>query len=122
LNKADQADPASIETVRELYAGDLEVAVVSARTRQGLDHWFKSLWRLLEIIRVYAKQPGKGADLEKPFILPAGGTVADLARLIHRDLAESMKFARLWGHGRFEGQQVHKTEVLQDRDIVEIHE
>jgi len=33
-----------------------------------------------------------------------------------------MKFARLWGHSRFEGQQVHKTEILGDRDVVEIHE
>ena len=54
--------------------------------------------------------------------LPERKTVADLARQIHRDLADTMKFARLWGHGRFEGQQVHKTEKLQDRDIVEIHE
>jgi len=33
-----------------------------------------------------------------------------------------MKFARLWGHSRFAGQHVHKTELLRDRDIVEIHE
>ena len=57
-----------------------------------------------------------------PFTLPTGATIADLARLIHRDLPETMKFARLWGHGRFEGQQVHRTEVLCDRDVVEIHE
>ena len=61
-------------------------------------------------------------DRHKPFTLPAGSNIADLARLIHRDLPETMKFARLWGHGRFEGQQVHRTEVLRDRDVVEIHE
>jgi len=70
----------------------------------------------------YAKQPGRPPDLQKPFTLPRGATVVDLARHIHRDLPETMKFARLWGHGRFEGQSVHKTEPLQDRDIVEIHE
>jgi ribosome-interacting GTPase 1 len=58
----------------------------------------------------------------RPFTLPAGATVADLALQIHRDLPERMKFARLWGHSRFPGQQVHRTEVLRDRDIVEIHE
>lgn len=47
---------------------------------------------------------------------------AELARQIHRDLPERMKFARLWGHRRFEGQQVHKTEPLRDKDVVEIHE
>jgi uncharacterized protein len=42
--------------------------------------------------------------------------------VIHRDLPETIKYARLWGHGRFEGQQVHWTEVLRDRDAVGIHE
>jgi ribosome-interacting GTPase 1 len=141
--KADLAPPGAIEVLRELYAGGgaqgrdsagaepsdalhsgdgLEVVAVSARTRQGLDDWFKRLWDLLAIIRVYSKEPGRPPDLHKPFVVPAGATVADLARQIHRDLPERMKFARLWGHSRFEGQQVHKTELLRDRDVVEIHE
>ncbi|MGA2867187.1 MAG: TGS domain-containing protein [Verrucomicrobiota bacterium] len=61
-------------------------------------------------------------DLHKPFVIPLGATVADLALQVHCDLPERMKFARLWGHSRFEGQQVHKTEILRDRDVVEIHE
>jgi ribosome-interacting GTPase 1 len=74
------------------------------------------------MVRVYPKEPGQPPDRHKPFTLPAGATVADLARVIYRDLPETMKYARLWGHGRFEGQQVHRTEVLRDRDVVEIHE
>ena len=122
VNKADLGAPATVEAVREFYAGQLDVVAISARTGQGLDDWFNRLWRLLAIIRVYAKQPGKPPDLQKPFTLPEGATVADLARQIHRDLPDKMKFARLWGHSRFEGQQVHRTEPLRDRDIVEIHE
>lgn len=121
-NKADLTGNDACETLRELYAGVMDVVAVSARTGQGLDVWFKRLWELLDRVRVYSKQPGKPPDLKNPFTLPAGSTVADLARLIHRDLTETMKFARLWGHSRFDGQPVHKTEVLQDRDIVEIHE
>jgi hypothetical protein len=141
--KTDLASPETIAALRELYAasrgqtpnessvgqsdalrsGDgLEVLGVSARTRQGLDDWFKRLWDLLAIIRVYSKEPGRPPDLHKPFVVPAGATVADLARQIHRDLPDRMKFARLWGHTRFEGQQVHKTEPLRDKDVVEIHE
>ena len=74
------------------------------------------------MIRVYSKEPGRPPDLHKPFVVRAGATVADLACQIHRDLPERMKFARLWGHSRFEGQQVHKTEPLRYRDVVEIHE
>jgi hypothetical protein len=124
-----------IEMLRDLYAVNgrqsadgprssdgLEVVGLSARSRQGLDDWFKRLWELLAMIRVYSKEPGRPPDLHKPFVVPAGATVADLALQIHRDLPERMKFARLWGHSRFEGQQVHKTEPLRDKDVVEIHE
>jgi hypothetical protein len=122
LNKADAGEPAVATTLRELYAGELEVVSVSAETKQGLEAWFRRLWQLLAMVRVYAKEPGRPADLHKPFVLPVNSTVADLARQIHRDLPDTMKYARLWGHSRFEGQHVHKTESLCDRDIVEIHE
>jgi ribosome-interacting GTPase 1 len=121
VGKADTGTPDAVAALRELYAGRLEVPV-SAHTKQGLDEWVRRLWELLAMVRVYAKEPGKPPDMDKPFALPAGSTVADLARLIHRDLPEVMKYARLWGHGRFDGQHVHKTEPLQDRDVVEIHE
>jgi len=129
--KAELAPPGTIEAVRELYGGrsdaprsddKLEVVAVSAHTREGLDDWFRRLWQLLGMMRVYSKEPGRPPDLHKPFIVPIGATVAELARQIHRDLPERMKFARLWGCSRFEGQQVHKTEPLQDKDVVEIHE
>ncbi|HOC54845.1 MAG TPA: 50S ribosome-binding GTPase [Verrucomicrobiota bacterium] len=120
--KADLVPPGAILPLRELYASQLEVLALSTRSRQGLDDWFQRLWTLLAMIRVYSKEPGRPPDLHKPFIVPAGATVAELARQIHRDLPERMKFARLWGHSRFEGQQVHKTEPLRDRDVVEIHE
>lgn len=121
VNKAELAAPDAVPVMRELYPR-LRVLPVSARTGSGLDEWFRALWELLAVIRVYAKEPGKPADLQRPFVLPAGATVADLARQIHRDLPDRMKYARLWGHSRFDGQQVHKTEGLKDRDVVEIHE
>jgi ribosome-interacting GTPase 1 len=121
-NKSEQVSTGELQSLRELYDDRLEVLAVSAHTRLGLEAWFRRLWELLAAVRVYAKEPGRPPDLGKPFVLPVGATVADLARQIHRDLADTMKFARLWGHGRFEGQHVHKTEPLQDRDIVEIHE
>ena len=49
----------------------------------------------LEIVRVYTRIPGKRADLDKPFTVRRGGTVRDVARLVHKDIASSLKFARL---------------------------
>jgi len=122
LNKADAGEPEVAAALRDLYGEGLEILSVSARTRHGLDAWFGRLWELLAMVRVYSKEPGRPVDRRRPFVLPAGSTVADLARLIHRELPDKMKYARLWGHSRFEGQHVHRTEALCDRDVVEIHE
>jgi hypothetical protein len=121
-NKADAAPPQSIAALRELYEGRLEVHAVSATTGEGLDALRRRLWELLAVIRVYTKQPGKPADRDTPFTLAAGSTVEDLARAIHRELPEKMKYARIWGEGRFDGQQVQRNAGLQDGDVVEIRE
>ena len=120
--RSDLAGAGDIDTLRDLYAGRLEVWPVSTVTGEGLDALFERLWQLLAVIRVYTKLPGESADYDKPYTLAVGSTVADLARQIHRELPEKMKFARIWGHGRYDGQQVHRTEVLHDRDVVEIRE
>jgi hypothetical protein len=41
--------------------------------------------------------------------------------LVHRDVADRLAFARVWGHVRFDGQQVDRHHVLSDRDVVELH-
>jgi hypothetical protein len=119
--KLDQAGPEAIQALRELYEPGLAVLGVSAVSGEGLDVLKNRLWELLSVIRVYTKEPGRPVDKEKPYILPAGSTVNDLASQIHRDLPEKMKFARVWGDGRYSGQQVHRTDLLQDKDVVEIH-
>jgi ribosome-interacting GTPase 1 len=121
-NKADAASPEGLAALRELYAGKLEVRAVSAETGEGLAALRDRLWELLAVLRVYTKQPGQPPDRDKPFTLPIGSTVDDLAGEIHRELLEKMRFARVWGDGRYSGQHVRRNEVLRDKDIVEIHE
>ena len=60
----------------------------------------------LGIIRVYTKEPGHEPDRDRPFTLPIGATVANLARAIHGDIAEHLKYARIWGSSTFDGQRV----------------
>jgi hypothetical protein len=73
------------------------------------------------VVRVYTKQPGKKADRESPFVLDLGATVLDLAEAVHREIAESLTFARIWGEGAFDGQHVQRDHVLADGDTVELH-
>jgi ribosome-interacting GTPase 1 len=95
---------------------------VSATTGQGLAELRAAVFDFLEVIRVYAKMPGKKADMDVPFVLPRGSTVIDFATKVHRDIAERLKFARLWGQGAFEGQSVKRDHALHDGDVLELHE
>jgi ribosome-interacting GTPase 1 len=120
--KADLAPAGAAATLRELYAPALEVLAVSGTTGIGLDRFIERCWGLLSAIRVYTKEPGGPADTRKPFVLPSGATVEELAAEIHRDLAARLKFARLWRSDHPPGMQVHRTEPLHDGDIVELHQ
>ncbi|MGD8636025.1 MAG: TGS domain-containing protein, partial [Gammaproteobacteria bacterium] len=50
-----------------------------------------------------------------------GATVYDVARLVHKDIAESLRFARIWGCEVYDGQQVGPEHVVQDKDVIELH-
>ncbi|MCR4404382.1 MAG: TGS domain-containing protein [Candidatus Acetothermia bacterium] len=115
--------PGAREHPAKLIAAGLELPLVavSASTGEGLEEFKRAVFTALQIIRIYTKEPGKRPDMDKPYILPQGSTVLDLARAIHQDFASRLRFARLWGSGRFEGQQVPRDHALQDRDVVEIH-
>lgn len=113
----------SLDTLDELLEHRWPVTAVSAVTRAGLDSLPRRTFDALGIIRVRTRPPGKPLDdSASPFTLPRGGTVADLASRIHKDLLGAMKFARVWGSGVFDGQTVHRDHVLSDGDVVEIHE
>jgi ribosome-interacting GTPase 1 len=79
------------------------------------------LFKGLQVVRVYTKAPGKPAEMKRPFTVRAGATVLDVARLVHKDIAGSFKYARAWGSGVFDGQQVGPEHLLADSDIVELH-
>lgn len=111
----------TFETLRELYGERLPMFPVSTVTREGLDAFVAHLFATLEVIRVYCKQPGKPPDMGAPFILPRGSSVLDMAREVHREFPDKLKFACVWGSSKFPGQQVQRDHVLADRDVVELH-
>jgi ribosome-interacting GTPase 1 len=119
--KADLGPPDAFGFAKKSFDKPIEYLKLSTQTGEGFDKLGELLFRQLNIIRIYAKPPGKPADMESPFTLPAGTTVQDLALAIHRELAQKLKSARIWGTGVYDGQSVHLTHVLHDKDIVELH-
>lgn len=107
---------------KEFYKDRFFVIPVSAKEHLALDNLKYAIFKLLNIVRIYSKRPGHEPDYDKPFILPAGKTVYDFACSVHQDFAQNLKFARVWGKSTFEGQRVTKEHVLEDKDVVELHE
>lgn len=104
----------------ELFEGECPVLPVSALTGRNFDALKHAVFERLCIVRAYAQPPGKDPDLQRPFVLKKGSTVLDLARKVHRDYYENLKYARIWGSAAFDGQMVQRDYILQDGDIVEL--
>ena len=94
---------------------------VSAERGNNLDELRSTLFYSLDVIRVHTKNPGKKVDLGDPMILKKGSTAKDAAEDVHKDFRKKLKYALVWGSGKFDGQRVSQDHVLQDNDIIELH-
>ena len=119
--KSDLASDGDFDVLCDMYGSRWPMMSVSAENADSLRRLAAKVFELLRVVRIYSKLPGKEPEMKDPFILPVGGTVHDLARLVHRDLAEKLRYARGWGVGLHPGQPVPREHVLQDRDVIELH-
>ncbi len=123
VNKADlvAALDEELEVFHELLGVRYPALCVSAETGEGLSRIGPWLFEALHVVRVYTKVPGRPPDRDRPFTVRHGGTVQDVAILVHRDFGDTLKYARLWGGGQFKGQQVGRDHVVRDGDVLELH-
>ncbi|MBI4611503.1 MAG: TGS domain-containing protein [Candidatus Rokubacteria bacterium] len=123
VNKVDRiADvEAELRAFLELSGLRYPALAVSATTGRGLGAIGPWLFSHLGIVRVYTKAPGRSPARDRPFTLRRGQTVEDVARLVHKELARSLKYARVWGNAGFDGQQVGREHPVADGDVVELH-
>ena len=103
------------------YARLFPLVSISAREGDGLEEFKRAIYQALNIVRVYTKTPGSKADLTDPMILEKGSTLGEAAESLHKDFRQNLKYAVVWGSGKYDGQRVSKGHVLQDGDIVEFH-
>jgi len=121
-NKGDLATGSEdLDALVELTGVGFSRLSVSATTGQGLDQIASFLFEQLGIVRVYTKLPGKPPEQDKPFTVSKGATVLDVATLVHREIAGSLRYARAWGEQVYDGQQVGPEHLVVDGDIVELH-
>jgi hypothetical protein len=121
-NKIDAAGAGDrLQLLHEFCPLDFPEYVVSAEHGQGLEELRNAIYAAMEVVRVYTKQPNKKAELDRPYTIRRGGTLLDVAQLIHKDFAESLKFARVWGSAVHDGTTVKGDYVVHDKDVVELH-
>jgi len=121
-NKYDlDPEPGEVEALEDLLGIRFPHLSTSAVSGRGLEGIADFLFRGLRIVRVHTKVPGKPPDSDRPFTFFRGATVHDVARLVHKDIAESLRFARIWGAGVYDGQQVGPEHVVDDKDVIELH-
>jgi ribosome-interacting GTPase 1 len=122
-NKIDVPSAASrLRALERQVQGKVPVIAVSCEQRRGLAKLGEMLFKTMEVIRVYTKEPGAREPSPKPFTLKRGATLADLARSIHGEFVENFSFAKVWAKRLvFSPQKVGLGFVLEDEDVVEIH-
>lgn len=123
LNKVDLPEAEDrIALLKEFCTLDFPEYRISAEQGTGLEELRNAIYAALDVVRVYTKLPTKKeADYDKPFTLRRGGTLLDVAELVHRDLAANFKYARVWGTDVIGGSTLKGDYVVHDRDVVEIH-
>lgn len=121
VNKCDdQSLDGDFAALCELLQDDWSLVPVSAASGRNLEQLKQTVFEWLDIIRVYAKPPGREPDFTAPYVLSQGSTVEDFAGQVHKDFTENLKSARVWGEGVFDGQLVARDHVLHDGDVVEL--
>jgi ribosome-interacting GTPase 1 len=121
-NKSDlDPEPDEVRILEELTGVHFPAVAIAAINGAGIGQLAPFLFNALGIVRVYTKAPGKPPARTRPFAVRRGDTVLDVARLVHEDLAGTLKFARVWGSSAFDGQQVGPEHRVVDRDIIELH-
>ena len=123
-NKADAVGSEDREEIlKEIYGNRFESIRFSSvqDKRHHVEDISRKVYEFLDLVRVYTKTPGKKAERRDPFVIARGCTVLDLAGIVHRELAETLKFAKVWGRGKTDGLVVARDFILDDGDIVELH-
>ncbi len=108
-----------LELFREILPEGIEIVPCSAVTGDGLSTLTSRLFfELLNKIRIFTRPPGGKVDYTQPFVVDKGTTVVEAAAHIHKEIAENLRHARVWGKGVFEGQMVPRDHVLHDGDVI----
>lgn len=119
FNKIDLISEKQLSEIKKRYP---DAIFISAEKEDNLDILKENIYKNINLISVYLKEPGKEIDKDIPMIIFKDATIRDVCRKIHRDFENRFKYARVWGKSsKFPGQKVSMKHILSDGDTIEIH-
>lgn len=119
VNKADLLTDTERQYIEEEIKPDL---FISASLKQGTDELKEAIYKKLDFISIYMKEPGKPADMDVPMIMQRGDTIRRVCEKLHKDFVKNFKYSRVTGpSSKFAGQKLMLNHVLKDQDILELH-
>ena len=110
-NKTDHPLAAErLEQLKKVVGNKMKIIAVSCKTKAGMENLGADLFGMLDVMRVYTKEPNKKDASMRPFTIRKGSTVFDLAKRIHSDFYEQFTYAKVWSKRlRFSPQKVGGT-------------
>lgn len=119
ITKSDLASATTIKKVKNKIKADM---IISAEKNLNIEELKAVIFKKLDFIRIYMKEPRKEADMEEPMIITRGSTIRDVCNKTHKDFSKKFRFARVTGpSAKFPGQRLMLKHTLKDGDILEIH-
>lgn len=107
---------------QEMLPLDFPAYPSAAADPQSLAPLRDAIYQSLDVVRIYTKLPtAKEPDREKPFTIKRGHTILDVVEMIHKDLVEQFKFARVWGSQVHDATVVKADYIPADQDVIEVH-
>lgn len=119
-NRLDDKKMIFVKNKSKVCGLDQSIVCIDAKSETGLDELKETIWKKLNLIKVYTKSPGNQKDVPA-LALGRRSTVKDLASEIHKDFIKTFKYARIFNSTKFSGRKVGLDYKLQDNDVVEIH-
>jgi len=120
LNKIDTVSKSGLKYVKKKKKIDI---AISAEKKEHLSELKELIFKKLNLMRIYLKEPGKEADMEVPLIIFKESTIRNVCRKLHKDFEMKFRFSRIWGKSvRYNGMKIVKLDhILKDEDILELH-
>jgi hypothetical protein len=89
---------------------DKNIMAISAEKGIGIDGFKESLWKALEMVKIYLVEPFEDVNKNHPFIVKEGYTLKDVIDKLGSSIMQEKKLAKIWGPSAyFEGQEVPLT-------------